>query len=200
MIEHTDPGSKALASGFFITGGTEGFGGNFYNNRITTNVPAAWVAGKYGGTVNTKIYNNTIIKAPNAPAYFKVIRMGFDGCGDCLAKNVAFRSNTIVNDTFAIDKSKQQHSYSVYWKLTVNISDRKGKPVPGAEIMISGGNGQITRKKSDEEGRLEIDLCAYTVDGERKIVYTPYTVQIGKEKKQVVLNKDTELFLLVRDP
>ena len=200
VIEHTDPGSKALASGFFITGGTEGFGGNFYNNRITTNVPAAWVAGKYGGTVNTKIYNNTIIKAPNAPAYFKVIRMGFDGCGDCLAKNVAFRSNTIVNDTFAIDKSKQQHSYSVYWKLTVNISDRKGKPVPGGEIMISGGNGQITRKKSDEEGRLEIDLCAYTVDGERKIVYTPYTVQIGKEKKQVVLNKDTELFLLVRDP
>ncbi|HEX5024665.1 MAG TPA: hypothetical protein VFV68_05305, partial [Agriterribacter sp.] len=201
VIEHTDPGSKALASGFFITGGTEGFGGNFYNNRITTNVPAAWVAGKYGGTINTKIYNNTIIKTPNAPANFKPFRMGFDDCGDCLAKNVEFRSNTIVNDTFAIDASKQEHSYSVYWKLTVNVTDKKGKPVPGAEVTISGNtNGEVIRKKSGEDGRVEVDLCAYTVDGEKKIIHTPYTVQTGKEKKQVLLNKDTELSFWVKHP
>ena len=40
MIDKVDPSSKVLASAFYICGGPAGYGGNFYNNRITTNVPA----------------------------------------------------------------------------------------------------------------------------------------------------------------
>lgn len=76
VIEKTDPLSKSVSTGFYICGGTESLGGNFYNNRITTNVPAIWVASMYGGAANTKIFNNTIIKTSGTLTDFKPIRMG----------------------------------------------------------------------------------------------------------------------------
>jgi hypothetical protein len=88
-----DPTSKARASAFYVCGGTIGFGGSFFNNRITTNVPAAWLATPYGGTSNTKIYNNTIIRSANAPPDFKPFRMGWAERDDTFAKDVQFNSN-----------------------------------------------------------------------------------------------------------
>jgi hypothetical protein len=44
----------------YICGGPEYFGGQFYDNHITTNVPAAWIGTVYGDASNSKLYNNTI--------------------------------------------------------------------------------------------------------------------------------------------
>lgn len=194
VIEHTAPGTKALSTAFFITGGTKGFGGNFYNNRITSNVPPIWIAGKYGGTINTKIYNNTIIKAPGALADFAPFRMGFDDCKDCIAKSVVLTSNTIENDRFAIDVEGKGHSYAVDWKLKLTVTDKRNKPLSGAEVMIlDADKKEIFRGTTSAKGILEKVLTQYSVDGETKKNLSPYTIQSKGATRMVHLDKDLEL-------
>lgn len=199
VINHTAPGSKALATGFFITGGTEGFGGNFYNNRITSNVPAVWIAGKYGGTIKTRMVNNTIIKAPGALPGFKPFRMGFDDCGDCIAKNVEIRSNEIVNDTFGIQVEGKGHSYSVAWQLTLSVTDKKGNAVAGAEVIIlDKNNTEVLRAKTTAGGTWQTDLFEYIVTEKEKATLSPYTIKIGKTVKKVSLQKDTAVSIALK--
>lgn len=197
VIENTEPSSKALATAFFITGGTVGFGGNFFNNRIISNVPAIWLAGQYGGTINTRIYNNTIIRSPDALADFKTFRMGFRDCVGCIAKNVEFRSNNIVNDTLSILVTGDEHSYSVYWTLLLDVTDKKGNPVSNAEVIfLDKNNTEIIRKKTGENGKLSVELLEYSVAGQVKTLSTPYTVKIGNITNKVSLHRNTELSLI----
>ena len=46
-----------------------------------------------------------------------------------VARNVEFRSNEVVDGKFEIDATDQDHKYSVYWTLKVNVEDVNGKPV-----------------------------------------------------------------------
>lgn len=194
VIEHTAPGTKALSTAFFITGGTKGFGGNFYNNRITSNVPPIWIAGKYGGTFNTKIYNNTIIKAPGALADFAPFRMGFDDCKDCIAKNVVLTSNTIENDRFAINVEGKGHSYAVDWKLKITVTDKRNTPLSGAEVVIlDSDKKEVFRGTTSANGIVEKVLTQYSVDGATKKNLSPYTIQSKGATRMVHLDKDTEL-------
>ena len=48
VVNKPDTASKVLTAAFYICGGPEYFGGQFFNNRITTNVPAAWIASLSG--------------------------------------------------------------------------------------------------------------------------------------------------------
>ena len=190
-INHTAPSSKALAAAFFITGGTEGFGGNFYNNRITSNVPAVWLAGKYGGTSQTKMFNNTIIKSDGALPGFKPFRMGFDDCTDCIAKNVEILSNEIVNDTFAIHVEGKGHSYSVAWNLLLKVTDKKGNPKAGTEVVIvDKNNTERLRAKTSADGSLQSHLKEYEFTEQGRTDYSPYTIKIGKTTKKVSLQDD----------
>lgn len=201
VINHTAPESKALATGFFITGGTTGFGGNFYNNRITTNVPAAWIAGKYGGTINTRLFKNQIIKSPEAPAGFTPFRMGFDACKDCIAKNVEIRSNEIVNDSFSIQVSGKGHSYSVFWNLIVNITDKKGSPVKNEEIVIlDKNNNEVIRERTGDDGKIHTDLCSYKTDGQEEFFLSPYSIKVGTHTEKLDLKEDKELTISIKKP
>lgn len=83
-VNKVEPISKVKTAALYICGGPKYFGGQFYKNKITTNVPAAWVASIYGGASNSKLYENTII--PLNKARFKTFMMGFAGCDDCVAK------------------------------------------------------------------------------------------------------------------
>src|SRR5258705_9140407 len=121
VIDKVDPSSNVLASAFYICGGPAGQGGNFYNNRITTNVPAVWVATMYGGAANSKLYNNTIIRSPGARPDFRPIRMVWSGRDDCVAKNIEFRSNEVLSSPFELDVTDQNHIYAVYCTLTLNV-------------------------------------------------------------------------------
>ncbi len=191
--------SKAITAAFYICGGTKGFGGRFYNNHITTNVPAAWIASFYGGTVNTKIYNNTIIKSPTANAGFKPFRMGWQECEECLAKNVEFRSNDIRGAEFDVQVTDQDHSYSVYWTLNVKVTDARGKPVKNAEVTIRDkSNVVVLKTKTDENGKLQTELQEYAVDGKEKKFLSPYTVLVGGCEKKVELNKNMEITCIVK--
>lgn len=194
FIEKPDLSSKAITAAFYICGGTKGFGGRFYNNHITTNVPAAWIASLYGGTANTKIYNNTIIKSPKANADFKPFRMGWQECEECIAKNVEFRSNEIKGSKFDIEATDQDHTYSVYWTLSIKVADEKGKPGKNADITILDKNNVIVlQTKTDEYGKLQTELQEYAVTGKEKKFLSPYTVSAGGCKQKVELNKNIEI-------
>jgi hypothetical protein len=139
QIEVTDltPGSKNEVSAFYIVGR----GGEFYDNQIITNVPAVWVATPYGGAINTKIFNNKIIKSQSTEINFKPVRMGWSARENSFAENVLFKSNSFVDDKFDIDATNQPHSYSVLWKLTVHVTDKKGNPLENATIRVLDKEG-----------------------------------------------------------
>ncbi len=197
VVNHLDPSSKARAAAFYVCGGTNGFGGSFFNNHITTNVPAAWLATPYGGTSNTKIYNNTIRKAPNALPDFKPFRVGWEGRDDTWAKDVEFNSNEIHGAVFGLQVTDQDHSYSVIWTLQLNVLDRRGKPVKNADITIFDKNKtKVLQQKTDELGKLKSELLEYAVKGKLKTYASPYTVVIGNVKKEILLNENKNMTLI----
>jgi hypothetical protein len=199
VVNHLDPGTKAKAAAFYVCGGTEGFGGSFFNNRITTNVPAAWLATPYGGTANTKVYHNTIIKGPNALPGFKPFRMGWSDRDVTFAKDVQFNSNDIHGSDFGIDATDQDHTYSVNWTLKLKVSDKKGKPVKDAEVTILDKNqSKVLQKKTDEHGNLKTELLEYSAKGKEKTYSSPYTVVYGDSKKEVVLDRNSNVTLVAR--
>ncbi|MEP7107568.1 MAG: hypothetical protein ABI760_06285 [Ferruginibacter sp.] len=198
-IEKPVLSSKAITAAFYICGGTKGFGGRFYNNKITTNVPAAWIASFYGGTANTKIYNNIIIKSPTANAEFKPFRMGSKESEECVAKNIEFRSNDIRGAKFDIEATDQDHSYSVYWTLNVKVIDGKRRPVKNAEVIIHDkSNAVVLQTKTDENGKLLKELPEYAVNGKEKNYSSPYTISVAGFEKKVELKKNMEITCIVK--
>ena len=191
--------SKAITAAFYICGGINGFGGRFYDNRVTTNVPAAWIASFYGGAVNTKISDNTIIKSSTADAGFRPFRMGSLDSKECIAKNVEFRSNYIKGAKFELQATDQDHSYSVSWTLTVKIADGKRSPVKNAEVTIRDkGNTIVLQAKADENGKLKTELPEYAVNGKEQNYSSPYTISVGGYEKKVELNKNMEITCVIK--
>ncbi len=153
----------------------------------------------YGGAGNTKIYNNIIIKAPGSGTDFKPFRMGWAGRDVTVAKNIQFRSNEFRGFPFDIDVTDQHHSYSVYWTLNVKVLDKNSNPLRGADVRIMDKNKKmIDSKKTDANGYLKEELLEYSVDGPKKIYSSPYTLMTGKMKKEVILNKNSEVVLQMK--
>jgi len=186
VVNDQSPGSKNETSAFYIGGST--IGGHFFNNYISTNVPAVWVASRYGSATDTKIYNNTILKSTTADENFKPIRMGWDGYYKCVARNIQFRSNVIEGAGFGIDETAQDHSYTVYWTLEVQVTDRKGKGVAGKEVRIMDGSGtEVFSQSTGMEGTIICELPEYSMSSSEKDFSTPYAVIVGKKKQKVEL-------------
>ena len=198
-VEDTDPRSNMETAAFYVCGGPDGFGGKFYDNRITTNVPAAWVASMYGGASNTKIFNNTIINASETGERFNPIRVGSAGCDWCVAKNIEFRSNVIEGGDFDLQVTDQDHSFSVYWTLEVALKDKKGNPVKNAAVTILDKNKQsVASGKMDGAGRFAAELMEYSFDRKGRNFLAPYTLLVGKIKKEVQLNRNTRVALVTK--
>jgi len=192
VVEQRDPGSKAEAAAVYIGGARNG--GKWYNNRITTNTHAFWIASRYGGAENAEIYGNTIIKARNAGEDFKPVRMGWAGRRDTRAKNIEFRSNVIEGAEFGIDATDQEHSYSVFWTLSVKVVDGSSSAVPEAEVLITDVSGRDVRKgKTGRDGLFGAELLEYSVSGRNKTVLSPYTVKVGNKNQTVNLDRNREI-------
>lgn len=191
-VNNRDRGSKNEASAFYIGGGA--VGGEFYNNLITTNVPAAWVATRYGGAKNTRICNNRIIKSDSALKDFKPFRMGWMERDECVAEGISFESNDVSGAPFDVDATAQPHSYSVYWTLTVNVTDYTGKPVDGALIKICDKSGvEIINKRSEKEGLIRVQLPGYSFSSSSKKDNSSYTVKAGNKEEKVILDKNKDV-------
>lgn len=193
-IVHTAPASKALATAFFITGGTQGFGGNFFNNRVRSNVPAFWIAGKYGGTIRTKITNNVVIKTEGALPDYKPFRMGFDDCKGCIAKEVVLENNEIINDTFGIKVEGKGHSYLVKWNLKVEVKDARGNAAAGKRVQVWNGQDSLVLDASTNEHGIVTSLVTVeNVTPELSINANPFRVKVDGKTEKFTINSNRQL-------
>lgn len=190
-VEDLSPGLKNETSAFYIGGGS--VGGSFHDNRIITNVPAFWVASRYGRASNISISGNRIIKSSSADESFRPIRMGWSRN---IASDIRFSSNIIEGSEFEIDKTDLEHTYSVDWTLTLRVVDKKGVAVKDAEIIITDNNkNEILRQKTGNDGILKTELTEYSAKGPVIKSFSPFTVMTGKTKSSVLLNCNKEIVL-----
>jgi len=196
IIHQDDPDSDAEAFAFYIGNAR---GGKIYNNNIISNVTPIWVACSYGRADSTILTGNHIEKAKNTLIDFNPVRMGSLEHMSYVAKGTEFRSNLLSGLDFGIDATDQDHSYSVYWTLEINLRDKKNRPAPDTEIVLTDKNGrEAIRQKSGKNGSLMIELPEFTVDGTIRNCLSPYIIKSGKIKTEVILNKNCEIDLLVK--
>lgn len=192
FVSDSTPSLKNETSAFYIGGGSNG--GIFADNRITANVPAFWVASRYGSAQNVTISGNRIIKSSTGKEGYSPIRMGWNQNN---AKNILFSSNILEGSGFRIDKTEQEHSYSVLWTLKINATDRSGSPVNDSEVKVINSKGiEVISTRTDENGMIEKQLIEYTVDGKTVTTFSPYTVIFGRKKYVVNLDKNQEINVL----
>ena len=184
--------SKVITTAFYISGGAHGFGGNFFNNTIRTNVPAVWIGTLYGGAANSKISNNVIIKAKNAVPDFKPFRMGWGTGEERIARNIEFRSNEIRGAAFGVDATPQNHSYTVYSTLTVVVIDNNRKARARIPVNILNRNKDIVYSAvTDNHGIITVELPTIVVKGSETQFFTPYEVVVGRKRQEVTLFENT---------
>ena len=189
-----DPKSNVAIAGLFISGAVKS-GAEWYNNKITSNVPAIWLGGRYGPSRFHKLYNNTLIKAANAPADFKPLKIGW---WKYTATDAEFYSNKCVNCAFEIAiEGTGIPSYQAGWTLAVKVTDPQGKPVRDAEVsVLSNADGKVAAKLStDVQGMAKVMLPEYRVNGTAKEVCSNYTVKAGAKEEQVTLDQDREIVI-----
>jgi hypothetical protein len=197
-VHDKDPGAKNETAAFYIGGGA--VGGHFFNNHITTNAPAAWVASRYGSASETKICRNTIVASADAGEDFKPFRMGWDGYERCIATDIQFRSNMIEGAGFEIDATDQDHSYTVYWELKIMVTDEKGSSLAGRQVRITDRDGEeVFKQLTPQEGPITLDLSEYSFISGRKVFNSPYTVMVGKKKQKVELSGDSVMTIISSD-
>ena len=195
-IVHTAPASKALATAFFITGGTNGLGGNFFNNRIRSNVPAFWIAGKYGGTIRTRVANNVIIKTEGALADYKPIRMGFEYCKNCIAKEVVIENNQVINDSFGIKVEGVGHSYQVKWPLEIFVKDVKGRPAVGKKVQLwNNRDSLVLEAVTDTLGAVASTVTVEDISPEKQVNANPFRVKADGKTEQFLINGSRQLII-----
>ena len=188
-VNDLTPGLKNETSAFYIGGGSKG--GIFSGNTITSNVPSFWIASRYGSAENTVISDNLIIKSASAGADYVPIRMGWY---KNTAKNIEFRSNTTKGSGFILDRTDNDHSYSVYWTLVVRVTDRKGNAIVNEDIEIRDAKGhEVVKLNTGDKGYAVTELKEYSLIGTEIQSISPYTVISGKERRIVNLNSNQEL-------
>ena len=195
-IEQEDPETDAEAYAFYIGNSR---GGQIYNNRIISNVTPIWVACGYGSATGTVLTGNKITRSPDAEADFQAVRMGWIERTDCLAKDIEFRSNELGDLSFGIDATDQHHSYSVYWKMTVHVIDKKSKGVSGAEVIILDKNKEeVLSQRTNSSGSIQVELVEYSMDSDKIAYLSPYTVIVNNKKEKVSLNRNKEITITVK--
>ena len=199
FVEHPDVGTQSEAAAFYICGGLKGFGGQFYDNEITTSVPAAWIASRYGGTANTQFFNNKIIKSPTAKGEIAPIRMGWQYCNSCYAKDVVFRSNEMIGMSKNWDITDQEHSFKVYHSLNVQLVEANGKPITGRTIYVLDENQQkVAEGTSDGQGQWTVELLGYSFENGNRVKDSSYEIHSGSSSEKVALEESQSVSLTLK--
>ena len=125
--------------------------------------------------------------------------MGWDGYYKCVAKDIQFRSNTIEGADFGVDATGQEHSYSVYWTLEIQVEDKKGNPVAEKKVRILDQKGtEVYNQLTDRSGVVVCELPEYSLISSEMVFSSPYIVFVGKSKEKIELTSNTELKIVTR--
>jgi hypothetical protein len=196
FINQANPETDAQAFAFYIGNAR---GGKLYNNTILTNVTPIWVASSYGRAENTILTGNTIMKSVNSTTDFTPVRMGSLEQPDYQAVGTEFHSNDFSGLKFGVDATDQHHTYTVYWTLLIRATDKSASAVSDRKVEIFDRNNKmILSEKTDGHGLLKVELPEYHVDGNAKIMNSPYKVVAGDKKMNVDLNKNCEIEMILK--
>jgi hypothetical protein len=140
--------------------------------------------------------NNTII--PLNGTSFKTFQIGSLASEEYVAQNVEFRSNKMEGRKMEIDATDQDHSYSVYWTLTVNVVDQDGNPVNGAEVQVLDKDGkEMLSRKTTETGIISEELMEYDFRDYKKTFKSPYKIITGDSSKIIDLDENMEITVVM---
>ncbi len=195
-VVHRDPDSKAEAAAIYIGGSNKG--GIWKNNRITTNVAAAWIGSPYGRAKNAVFSGNSIICRRDKGVGFKPFRMGWCGRAGIVAENIAFVSNEISGCEFEIERSGEAHHYTVSWTLALEVKNNQNQKKADFLVVIRDSGGRIYKEKTGPGGDLLIVLKEYEYRQGRKNFFSPYSVRAGGTGRIVHLNRNRRIVLTVQ--
>jgi hypothetical protein len=157
-------------------------------------VTPVWIGNPYGNAEDIVFSGNIIEASPGMDSTFAAIRMG----PEYKASGIELRSNEFRNNDFRIDASGKPHSYILYWKMSLRLTDKRNRPVVDAEVSFHDVTGKETMKcRSDQNGITECELPEVSVQGQSQINYSPYTIVTGKQKFIVPLNRNTKKVLQI---
>ena len=72
-------------------------------------------------------------------------------------------------------------------------------PVKSADVTIFDKNqSKVYQEKTDELGSLKFELLEYAAKGKQKTYASPYTLVVGDVKKEVLLNKNNNITLILK--
>lgn len=180
-VDHPHPSPSSEAAAFYIGGGLTGFGGEFRGNTVYTNVPAAWIGCRYGGTVNTRLAYNHFVNTSGGEMV--PYRMGWESCEGCYARDISFLGNTYHQMDFGIARTNQPHSYQRLLPLKVIW---KGNSEPMPSIRVEGEHGQgIKQGDFNREGIWEAQLLLESYQHPQTDPKEGYWLVVGKERRFV---------------
>ncbi|MBD3629811.1 hypothetical protein [Cyclobacterium sp.] len=180
-VKHPDASSQSEAAAFYIGGGLSGFGGEFRSNQVFSNVPAAWIGSRYGGTINTRFAFNHFTNTSGKDMH--PFRMGWESCGSCYAKEVTFVGNSYDKMDFGIDQTKQAHSYQRMMPLKVIW---KGTSQAMPSIRVENESGELIKPgEFNKEGWWQTELLLESYTHPHSIQKEGYWLVVGEERQYV---------------
>lgn len=190
VVEHLDPNSKAEAAAIYIGGSRNG--GIWTHNNIRTNVPAAWIASRYGSASNATFRRNTITLSGLSDT--KPFRIGWDERQEVVATHIHFDSNSFPNAKFAVDITDRNHTFTVSWTLGLRIIDRQKEPVADVSVHVLDNTEKlVSEQRTDEDGCVLFVLDEFRYGDGQTVFHSPYKVVIGKEQHKVKLDRNQEI-------
>ncbi|NLF26214.1 MAG: hypothetical protein GX589_11240, partial [Deltaproteobacteria bacterium] len=160
--------------------------GTFRNNFLESNHRLAWLANSYAADGNGRYISNTFSKGPN-PINYGGLVVGY--CCGISSENNIFLDNKFINGASMAYSLNSNHnnagdhySYTLKWYLDITVVNRNNKPIVGAEVTATatGGGTETLRGRSDNQGRVRLELSEYSREGSSYRVRptandTPYT-------------------------
>jgi hypothetical protein len=180
-LVHEDPHSTTATLNAFYIGGSS-MGGEYHDNKVTSNVSPMWIGCPYGKADNVFIYDCTFVRAEGAED-FPTARLGYYRS---VATDVEFCSIKTVNTDFHLEigDSSRLSSAFVGWTLTV-------KAAAGAEVTVLDKDGKtVFSGKGDDSGAYVARLADYRITAEGKTPCGAYTVKVGDKQKTVEMTAD----------
>ena len=102
------------------------------------------------------------------------------------------RSNEVKNGTFSINKTKQDHSYKVYWTYRLQLLDKKKRPIAAQTVLIKNQKNEIVAElKSDEKGWIQTELLSEEKKKAADLSDISYIVETAGQKRIIKLVKNT---------
>jgi len=185
-LVHKDPASQTATLNAFYIGGSS-MGGEYYNNKVTSNVSPMWIGCPYGKARNVLMYNSTFIRAKGAED-FPTARVGW---WQSSARDIGFYSIKTENTRFhvLIGDTAKESAAEVGWTLTVNAA-------PGAEVIILDRDGkEVVKDKAGDKGALVARLAQYRIEGDKRTETPTYTVKAGTKQQTVEMTQDRTINL-----